>query len=241
MGIVRTLSTAAGIPEPMEPTVLWGSCAFHDLVKQWHEQRVEISSSISEIIACPGYLRIIAMGRRALPLIIEQLKSEGDDPDHWCAALEAITGEDPVPEDAHGDTVRIAQAWIEWSKTSWNSRALDEGRTIESRALGLLSTTAFAWAAESHYTLVVAQPRAALPEVYWPLGVRREVTIAAFVEAFQSLGYETCTEGNLENGVIKVALFADEAGKPTHAARQLPDGCWTSKLGELEDIEHTNR
>ena len=164
MGIVRTLSTAAGIPEPMEPTVLWGSCAFHDLVKQWHEQRVEISSSISEIIACPGYLRIIAMGRRALPLIIEQLKSEGDDPDHWCAALEAITGEDPVPEDAHGDTVRIAQAWIEWSKTSWNSRALDEGRTIESRALGLLSTTALP-GLPSPLHAGGGPARAALPEV----------------------------------------------------------------------------
>jgi len=25
---------------------------------------------------------------------------------------------------------------------------------------------------------------------------------------------------------------------PTHAARQLENGRWTSKLGELEDIEH---
>ena len=163
-GIVRTLSTAAGIPEPMEPTVLWDSCDFHDLVKHWHEQRIEISSSISEIIACPAYLRIIAMGRRGLPLIIEQLKSEGDDPDHWCAALEAITGEDPVPEDAHGDTVRIAQAWIEWSKTSWISRALDEGRTIGSRALGPLSTTALP-GLPSPLHAGGGQARAALPEV----------------------------------------------------------------------------
>jgi hypothetical protein len=25
---------------------------------------------------------------------------------------------------------------------------------------------------------------------------------------------------------------------PTHAARQLPNGRWSSKLGKLEDIEH---
>ncbi len=137
-----TLSTASIIPGPMEPAVLTDHVKFHYLVKQWNEQRVETSSSISEIIACPAYLRIIAMGRRALPLIIEQLKKEGDDPDHWCAALEAITGENPVPEDAHGDTVRIAQAWIEWSETSWIFRALDEGRTTESRVLGPLSITA---------------------------------------------------------------------------------------------------
>jgi hypothetical protein len=27
-------------------------------------------------------------------------------------------------------------------------------------------------------------------------------------------------------------------GTPTHAARQLPDGTWTSKLGISEDIQH---
>ncbi len=27
-------------------------------------------------------------------------------------------------------------------------------------------------------------------------------------------------------------------GVPKHAARQLPNGRWTSKCGELEDIEH---
>ena len=33
-------------------------------------------------------------------------------------------------------------------------------------------------------------------------------------------------------------MFADDQGTPLHAARQLPNGRWTSKLGELEDIEH---
>ena len=54
------------------------------------------------------------MGRGVLPLIIQQLESEGNEPDHWCAALEAVTGEDPVPEDAQGDSVSIAKAWIAW-------------------------------------------------------------------------------------------------------------------------------
>jgi hypothetical protein len=35
-----------------------------------------------------------------------------------------------------------------------------------------------------------------------------------------------------------VALFADAQGVLLHAARQLPGGRWTSKLGALEDIEH---
>lgn len=40
-------------------------------------------------------------------------------------------------------------------------------------------------------------------------------------------------------GFQKVAFFVGANGVPTHAARQLPSGLWTSKLGEWEDIEHT--
>lgn len=90
---------------------------FLRLVDQWRKERPAASSSIAEIIACPSYLRIIGMGPKVMPLIIEQMEREGDDPDHWCAALEAVTGEDPVPEEAQGDNVGIAQAWIAWHKT----------------------------------------------------------------------------------------------------------------------------
>jgi hypothetical protein len=38
-------------------------------------------------------------------------------------------------------------------------------------------------------------------------------------------------------GFEKIAIYVlDE--KPQHAARQLPNGKWTSKLGQYEDIEH---
>ena len=36
----------------------------------------------------------------------------------------------------------------------------------------------------------------------------------------------------------KVALFVRPDGTPTHAARQLRDGRWTSKLGRDRDISH---
>ena len=73
---------------------------------------------------------------------------------------------------------------------------------------------------------------------YWPPGVPREVTLAAFVQAFKLLAYEECDDGSLQAGYQKIALFAGDSGQPTHAARQLPDGSWTSKLGQLEDIVH---
>ena len=72
---------------------------FSQLVEKWYMER-GATSSLSEITSCPSYLKIIRMGQRALPLLLDQIRREGDDPDHWFAALEAITGEDPVPEDA---------------------------------------------------------------------------------------------------------------------------------------------
>jgi hypothetical protein len=44
-------------------------------------------------------------------------------------------------------------------------------------------------------------------------------------------------DDSLESQYEKVALFAKD-GRVTHAARQLPSGRWTSKLGSDVDIEH---
>ena len=88
---------------------------FPDLVRRWHQER-SISSSLSEITSCAAYREIIGMGRNALPRIFNQIRSEGNDPDHWHTALEAITGENPVSPDMEGDTVAIAQAWLRWAE-----------------------------------------------------------------------------------------------------------------------------
>lgn len=88
---------------------------FSRLVVQWHKER-GITSSLSVMILCPSYQRIIGMGEAAVPLILAQMKEEGDDPDHWSAALKAITGVDPVPEEAYGDTVKTAEVWFVWAE-----------------------------------------------------------------------------------------------------------------------------
>jgi hypothetical protein len=72
---------------------------------------------------------------------------------------------------------------------------------------------------------------------YWPADVPREESIAAFFAAFTTLGYALGASPHLESDVEKVALFAVD-DKPMHAARQLPSGLWTSKLGPAIDIEH---
>jgi hypothetical protein len=71
----------------------------------------------------------------------------------------------------------------------------------------------------------------------WPSGVTRTETVEAFQEAFAALGFAVCAHDLFEVGFEKIALFALD-GTPKHAARQLPTGRWSSKLGVREDIEH---
>lgn len=75
-------------------------------------------------------------------------------------------------------------------------------------------------------------------QYYWPDNIQREETIEAFLDAFQSIGFIKCDDPGFEEGSIKVAVFVNQNNIPTHAARQLANGKWTSKLGRLHDIEH---
>lgn len=72
---------------------------------------------------------------------------------------------------------------------------------------------------------------------YWPPGAPRALTIPAFIAAYQSLGFQPCSDGSAEDGIEKIAIYAVGA-IPKHAARQLANGRWTSKLGSHVDIEH---
>jgi len=59
------------------------------------------------------------------------------------------------------------------------------------------------------------------------------------VRALATEGFAECADGNLEDGIEKVAIYAKEPdGEPTHAALQLNTGMWASKMGSWEDIHH---
>jgi hypothetical protein len=49
----------------------------------------------------------------AVPLILAELRRETD---HWFWALEAITGENPVPNEVAGDVEATAAAWLRWGR-----------------------------------------------------------------------------------------------------------------------------
>lgn len=74
-------------------------------------------------------------------------------------------------------------------------------------------------------------------QYYWPDKVQNDNSTEAFIEMFRIFGYEVCDTDKYEKGYEKIAIFAKSSG-PTHAARQLKSGKWTSKLGQDKDIEH---
>jgi len=73
---------------------------------------------------------------------------------------------------------------------------------------------------------------------YWPPNIPREETLDAFIKAYSTLSYEKCSNSDYEEGYEKIAIYIKD-GVPTHAARQLKSGLWTSKLGQSFDIIHT--
>lgn len=90
---------------------------------------------------------------------------------------------------------------------------------------------------------------------YWPIkndahyswfpDIPYEATITNFILFFLKFGYTQCEDGSLNDEFEKVALYGQRTlrmiYKPTHAAKQLPDGKWTSKLGiEAQDIIHNS-
>jgi hypothetical protein len=99
-----------------QPTcaVIPDAALFQQLVSQWHRER-GATSSITQMAMCPSYQQIVGMGDKAIPLILRQIENEGDDPDHWFWALQAITRANPVSEDSRGDMREMARAWLDWA------------------------------------------------------------------------------------------------------------------------------
>lgn len=77
------------------------------------------------------------------------------------------------------------------------------------------------------------------PGKYWPPGVPHEETLAAFTAMYEDLGFRVCLTRTFEDSYDKIAIYADNAGAITHAARWwLEDRGWSGKLGEENHIRH---
>jgi hypothetical protein len=85
--------------------------AFEELVAAWSSSTAHLSST-AKLIEHPAYRQIIGLGPAVLPLMLRDLAESGR---FWFPALHAITGENPVPDDAAGDVERMAGAWLDWA------------------------------------------------------------------------------------------------------------------------------
>jgi hypothetical protein len=81
-----------------------------ELAEFWRQETAHLSS-IEKKVMHPAYQSIIAMGKPAVPFVLEELR---DNRGHWFWALHFMTGVDPTTE---GDNVeRSRAAWLEWGR-----------------------------------------------------------------------------------------------------------------------------
>jgi hypothetical protein len=86
---------------------------FMTLASRWRDE-TGMWSSFTRKAAHPYYLRIIAMGKQVVPLILRELRDHGG---HWYYALEAITEENPVPPGVSGQVPQMKAAWLQWGRS----------------------------------------------------------------------------------------------------------------------------
>ena len=72
---------------------------------------------------------------------------------------------------------------------------------------------------------------------YWPPWATETDRIESLKEAFAGLGYEQCDQINPEASYNSIALY-EAHGAMQHAAVQMPNGRWRSKVGKGPVIEH---
>ncbi len=83
---------------------------FNELASKWQHETCGLSS-ITKKITNFNYLKIIAMGKAIVPLILRSLAQQ---PDHWFVALKALTDQDPTSPNSSFD--QAVEAWLRWGR-----------------------------------------------------------------------------------------------------------------------------
>ena len=109
----RSLLSAIMPDTSVYPNVRSVEEEFNELANQWHNE-ADLLSSPSRITGSDTYLKIISMGKRVIPLILEDLKERGG---NWYRALRIITDDDPVSVEARGNVEQMKQAWLQWGRS----------------------------------------------------------------------------------------------------------------------------
>lgn len=83
---------------------------FERLAAEWRRE-TRFVSVVRRKMAHPAYLKIIGMGKDALPFIFKDLDAR---PDDWIPALMSITEDNPVKPDDNFE--QAVKAWLRWGR-----------------------------------------------------------------------------------------------------------------------------
>ena len=97
------------LAEVVDPALM---ARFERLAERWKAETAFLSST-SAMIDHPAYREIIQLGEPVVSLLLEDLRRE---PAHWFEALQAITGENPVPGDHRGNIPAMQEDWLAWGR-----------------------------------------------------------------------------------------------------------------------------
>ncbi|MCY4174535.1 MAG: DEAD/DEAH box helicase family protein [Cyanobacteria bacterium MAG CAR3_bin_5] len=86
--------------------------SFQELADRW-EAETALLSNLERSAQHPAHQEIVTMGKAAVPLILERIRSQGG---LWFHALSAITGANPVAPDDHGNVAAMQESWLKWGE-----------------------------------------------------------------------------------------------------------------------------
>jgi hypothetical protein len=89
---------------------------FRYLADLWRRE-TENLSSITRIVAHSAYQKIIEIGKRNRQSVIRLILTDLDKQrSFWAVALNAISGDNPVPPDHIGNPSKVREDWLKWGK-----------------------------------------------------------------------------------------------------------------------------
>lgn len=115
----RGQNTAIAAPGYYASSYIDFITVFYDLLRKWSSETT-FESNLDTITSHPSYRGIVSLGARALPLIVDELRTQ---PSLLVYALEDITGERPYPANIQGNIRAMADHWVLWSEREKNIAA----------------------------------------------------------------------------------------------------------------------
>jgi hypothetical protein len=121
-------------------------------------------------------------------------------------------------------------------KIEWDLPALRGGVGYRDTSEETIIYNRLSWALGITWTRYDPEPKCT--RYFWFPGLPRKWDEPTIRLLFENHDYSLAENSEFELGYEKVVFYSDDKAIPQHFARQLPNGKWTSKIGDLNDIEH---